>query len=341
MPWWSVGPGWFLVSVDSPARHLLLVDPDGRHFPVFDVSSHSWQVVGWSGDGQRVLLQADTRRFPAATEVVDLRTGRMWRPILPHGVGVVGFTRPLGLGLLTAVVSKQEDGSDTHYRVERRSLYGADPVVLSRDVVPDMYAQHLVYTPDGAHVVTTIAGQLSLVSNATGAVVRTLGPAQMCSSPVRMWDVTHVLALCSTGLYLQPLDGGSPAPLVSPDTRHGPDDVDINVFRTSGGGLYTDSLGACGYEFVGRVGRNYRVHETKIPNVTQNSKPLAVRGSTVAVEAVLGCEEPQKPQAPSLFWWDPKTGHEQVIWAPKQGDQDADFIPFQSPYAAPLQAWLP
>ena len=204
----------------------------------------------------------------------------------------------------------------------------------------DFYTQHVVYTPDGSDVVTKVGGRLSLVANATGDVVRPLGPAGMCSAPVRMWDETHVLAECSSGLFLEPLTGGNPVPLIVSHSQHGPDYLDINAFRTSDGGLYTDSLGACGYEFVGHVGHNGRVSETKIPNAKQNTLPRAVRGTTVAVEAVLGCEGPQKYQVPSLFWWDPKTDHEQVIWAPRRGDRGAAFVPFQSNFTAPLQAWL-
>jgi len=339
VPWSTVGPGWFLVSVRATTTALVLVDPTGRHYPVYTAPSSHWHVVAWSGDGHRVLLQTDRRDFPGTTEIVDLESGLTWRPSLPTGTGVLGFTRPEGLGLLTAAVSEHEENSYTHYRIERRSLYGGDAVVISRNLVPDTYTQHVVYTVDGAHVVVGSGKRLVLVANATGAVGRTLGPTGKCTSPIRMWDATHVLAACSSSLALVPLDGSKVVPIVRTNSKHGPDYKDVDVFRTADGELYTDSLGACGSEFVGHVDGNGRVSQTQVPHATENTVPLDVRADRVAVEAELGCEGPE--HVPSLFWWDPASGAEQVIWAPQHGDRGADFLPFQSGYVAPAQAWLP
>jgi hypothetical protein len=336
VPWSSIGPGWFLVSVDAPTTHLLLVDPAGRRYPVFTSSRANDRVVGWSGDGQRVLLQLDGDRiWPERTDVVDLRDGQEWRPVLPAGTGLFGFTRPRGLGLLTAMSTRQADGGFAHYRIERRSLTGADPVRLANDVVNDGHGEHALFTSDGTQLVVNDGGHITVVANATGDTVRSLVNSEGCH-PVRMWDATRVLARCSSTLRLVPINGGSPQVLVR-TSRRGPNYVDVDAFRLPNG-LYTDSLGACGSEFVGHLGADGHVLQVVVPHTVGNTVPLTALGKRIAVAAVQGCEG---PDVPSLLWFDPVTGGEQVIWAPRRGDHRAAFVPFQADDVAPAEARLP
>jgi len=323
VPWSSVGPGWFLVAVDGKTTRLLLVDPTGHHYPVYTAGRSGMTVTGWSGDGQRVLLQQLYTRRPQPTYVVDLRTGREWQPRLPAHASVFGFTAPNGLGLLTAAVTGFSSGSPSGYRIERRGLDGGDPVALSSDLVAEHgeVTPNAVYLPSGTALVVGEAGRLVLVDNATGQPVHAIPGSSDCTSR-RMWDATHVLAGCPHGLTLLSITDGPGRILVRPHSNKGPDYDDVDVWSL-GGALYTRSLGACGYEFVGRVDADGHVHEMPIPHTVGNTIPLAVWNGRLAVQARQGCEG---PDAPSLLWFDPSTGAEQVLWSPQRGDEDVQIL---------------
>lgn len=319
MPWSAIGPGWFLVAVDSKTTRLLLVDPSGHHYPVYTARRSGLAVAGWSGDGQRVLLAQNGAAWPARTTVVDLRTGREWQPALPRQAAVIGFTAPRGVGLLTATMTSRETDSESRYRLERRDLNGDSTAVLARDVTEF----NAVYTQSGTAVVLPFGKGLALVANATGARLRTLAGSTGCVA-ARMWDRTHVLAHCPHSLSLLSLDGDSAIALLRPDSQKGPDYDDVDAWQLPSG-IYTDAMGACGYEFVGHLGSDGHVHEFPIPHTTGNTVPLTAWQGRLAVAAVQGCEG---SVVPSLLWFDPATQAEQVLWAPHRGDTDVRFVAY-------------
>ena len=334
VPWSAIGPGWFLVAVDRhrvrPQLQLLLVGSTGHRYRVYTSPRGTHRsVVGWSGDGQRVLLEdAYSRRH--VTYVVDLRAGRAWRLDLPADVQAAGFTLPRGQGLLTTA----DTDLAIRYRLERRDLYGRRPVVLSTNATGIG-----VYVPRGTALLVPEGRRLTLVSNMDGRPLRTLPGSQGCF-PVRMWDATTVLAHCPTSLSLFSLTGGASTVLLRPAAQRGHgyqgqdiDDVDAWLLPD---GLYTYALGACGYRFIGRMKSNGHIDPVRIPDTAGNTVPVTAWRGRLAVAAIQGCEG---PAVPSLLWFDPTTKAEQVLWAPRSGDLDPQFVPYQaSDVASPIEA---
>jgi hypothetical protein len=79
------------------------------------------------------------------------------------------------------------------------------------------------------------------------------------------------------------------------------------------------------------------VKPVPVPHTVGNTQPLTEWNGRLAIAAVRGCEG---PDVASLLWFDPVSKAEQVLWSPRRGDRNAQFIPFQQADVAPTQAGL-
>jgi hypothetical protein len=307
----SVSPGSALVlyaaagSGHQPAADTLyLVDPAGDRYPLARIpdSDAGAQLIAWSGDGTRALIELPG----GAVDQVTLADGRVSRVSLPAGVTVVGYTRPDGL----AILGESTRGDLT--TLARYTLGGALAGVLAgwpssaAAAAPPVFGTAALAAPWGAFVVVPGSAALSLVSS-RGGVSRVLPlPVDRGADcvPVRWWRDGVVLAECSgpgiagPRLWLVPASGARPVALTPQRGQDGPDYGDINGWQLPGNGLYLQALASCGPPFIAAAHPNGTVTPLLIPGVV-----VAQVGQWLLTEQAGGCLG-----STSLLWFNPVTG---------------------------------
>lgn len=325
------GPGWFLAAMvtrpakSTPTTRLELVAPDGAIHPAF-AASGDFLPVAWSGDGQRVVLVGTLRPTgKRVIEVVDLFAGRVTPVALPAGsdvAQVVGFTRPEGLALLTMRYSK------TGGILERRSLAGADPVILATKVGGGA----VVSTADGQALLVAQGNEIRLVSNRGSGAPTPIVASTGCV-PVRLWSTTELLAECGeygtstagTGqLERLPLAGGA-THIVARDT---PNPLAVNTDAyVARGGIYARTEGACGSGWISRVAADGTISRLSTPNTPPFAYELLTsNGTDLALIVTDGdCTDGQT----SLVWMNPQTRSIRTLISVPKG-RSAGFLPFST-----------
>jgi len=148
---------------------LTLTTPGGSVTKVVTVpmTVPAWVLADVSGDGTRFLFTHDDGPAGAAVTVYD-STARTWRGFAAPATSSrrlanVKFTRPSG----AAVWLTRLDRGTGVSSIERRSITGALQLSLPK-------ADAILPSPDGTTFAVNVGRSISVRSNATGAVLRTL-----------------------------------------------------------------------------------------------------------------------------------------------------------------------
>lgn len=350
IPWGTVGPGWFVTlwaphaafaGFPPPAnwQHqpttVFLVDPVGGRYRVSTLPAPSYyELLDWSGDGRRVLLETpSTGGERAEVEDVSLATGGILHRFPASADASYQYTRPDGLAVL---VSAAGDGPGEAGSLVRDSLAGARQLTYPDrfpgvgPLAPGLAGQGGVLPSlDGTQVVVETTKRLALLAN-DGTFVRALGPSGEMCTPVRWWDAADILATCQPSasgaaqvpaLWLVPRAGGEPRKLTSPA---GHDLGDLDGWEV-GGTVYTQAAGACGTEFLARRGPGGHMTPVPVPNTSGNDvHVVGAYGARLALQAMLGCGADK-----SLFWFDPARSTEtDLLGSPLNGGTVLAALPY-------------
>ncbi len=311
VPFSQAGLGWAIAEystasvpqtkpVRKGATTLYLVSPQGKKTAFYKVPAgaglNAWNLIDWSGDGQRVLLGTSNGKY----EQVNVKTGK----VVNHfslsnrsGIQVLGYTRPHGENLLASAPGG--------LGVARYNLQGVLQATLAKKgFLP-------IESPDGTEVIVGTDTGLQVLSN-TGGVIKKLPPAagNAFCVPIRWWNSTTILTVCNARhapaaprLWLFPANGGKVTALTPQrNGKHG-DLGDIDAWKISSG-TYTQALGPCAVEFIARLSGQ----QVKLPGSTLASDQIITgEGSSLLVRPNNGCGG-----GGSLAWFNPGTRH--VTW---------------------------
>lgn len=243
VPWSEVDDTWMLVLYDgcsgpggqepvvlyltSPtgARYEIVAFPANTAIPAppapdctqgFGIHLDDWAPMG------RVALLSTGCCSLLQLEHLDLTTGTR-RPVIELDIPNAGLTRPRGEQIIAQSTSA---GAEPVRTLARYALDGSTQVVY--DEWGDLRAAQdsWVYAPDGASLVIADRDGIRLVGNG-GEPIRDLTAPEGDCQTRRFWDDRTVLVACKTtaaddreaasNLWLVPIDGAAPAPLVEPE----------------------------------------------------------------------------------------------------------------------------
>jgi len=331
VPWGEVEPGWALAEYTTGSNQvaapvtLYMVDPEGGLYRLYrwPATTEPWQLVAWSGDKSRVLLQ-QVGANQLVLHQLTIATGQITTFTLPATVtAVLGYTRPDGENILV-----DQDG------VVRYNLTGVLQARLSDG--PDHASA--VSSPDGLTEVVSGATGLELVSN-SGSMVRLLpipgtdAPAGGCT-PVRWWNGADVLVSCmpDTGsstvsgprLWLVPVTGGTPTALTPQRSPYGPDFGDIDAWQLPAG-LYLQAEAGCGPPYIAKQAAGGALQPVVLPGSAGNVV-IATSGDRMLVQEYSECTP-----GSSLGWLNPATGaRQQVLIAQAKDTGVVSAVPFDA-----------
>lgn len=329
----AVGPGWSIAEYSAaqvPMKHekkgkttLYLVSPQGKKtafftYPASIPDLNSYNLVDWSGDGQRVLLQNNKNQFEQISVPGGKIVNKFSIPAL-NGVEAYSYTRPHGQAILTP--------NPDFAGARRYDLTGHLQTVLSTA------GNGVIESPDGTSVIVGLKTGLGVVSNSGGPTRKLNAPAgyTFCT-PERWWNSTTILAFCTAKstkvvplrLWLFPANGGKVTALTPTHSPKGEDQGDIDAWKLSSG-TYVQALGACGVEFVATTAGK----QVKIPGDTSPSDHIVTgQGGSLLVQPGEGCSE-----GAGLLWFTPKTKH--VTWVLK-APKNIIGVEFTIPFGKPL-----
>lgn len=235
VPWRNVGRGW-LVSTWEPhphqksvATYLTLVSPSGQIYPLYQLPGLTPQVVDWSVDGQRVLVETSNSNpeslIPARYETIDLRSG------IVEGSFKSGrndqdsaiFATPQG----NSIFIKELNDSSVEW-LERYSVGGTAQVRYPTGF-PGVKSWNETWleSPNGAEVVLGAEGGLAIL-DLDGKVLSTIpGHQESGCVPEAFWGGNVIVASCEThnnasgGLYLFSSDWPAPRLLATEPSNFG------------------------------------------------------------------------------------------------------------------------
>jgi hypothetical protein len=345
VPWRKASLGWAIAeysasvfvpgqpSMDKPGvTTLYLTSPTGAKYAFYSWPKSqfpAWTVVDWSGDRQRVLLEAfGAAGKPNRFEQVSLATRKVVSAFTePSGVTMLSYTRPNGLNLLGTHVH----GLTIH--VVRYDLTGKAQVVLASRAILDS----AIDSPNGTSVIIGTATGLEQVSN-TGGRIKALKPpvAVHVCSPVRWWTARTVLAFCFARgphpfprLWLFPVGGGKVTALTPQRLGHGPDFGDLAAWRLSDG-LYLQGQGiaGCGTSIIMRQWRNGSAHLMNVPFTAGDNRIVTGLGGQLLVWGKHPCGS-----GGALLWYNPGTSAVTFIL---RAVHNVVGVTSWSPYGRPL-----
>ncbi|TPG33813.1 hypothetical protein EAH80_14870 [Mycobacterium hodleri] len=348
VPWSKVGPGWMLAewspvtphrpgeqpALDEPTPQtvgttLYLVDPAGNRYTITTFPPGSnLGLADWSGDGSHALF---TQAYvtPTSAVSIDLHTGE--QTTIPVA-GYPRYTRPNGAALL---VSTSFNGNEPG-TLKRIDLKGNPQFNYPTDDMGGAghFGGDYAESPDGTQVVLGTANlgneivarkdnSLVVMSN-DGTVIRKLPvptATTMCG-PIKWWTPGSVLIHCSSQhgsssqLWELPLYGGTPTPLTAlnsgqeNDPGLGGDIGDGNAWKLPSG-VFLQSMGACGTEFLSRLTADGHTTRVKIPGVSNNVVVTGATDGRLLVQGQVGCSG-----TTSLVSYDPAANTSTVLLGP-------------------------
>lgn len=316
VPWAAVGGGWTLAEYsasavgDDTARKagattLYLVSPQGARDTLYrwPAGQPNWTLIDWSGDKSRALFMG-----PSASTVgqLVLATGKFTSFRLPSGTQPIGYSRPGGTAVLAA---QQADGTNKILRYDLAGRLERTLASGQRDS-----ATVAVYSPDGTTLAVNGARALELAGNSGGATRSLPVPGHPACQPVRWWNASTILALCSgpgqvaSRLWLVPVTGARPTALTPRRGPEGPDLGDINAWPLPSG-LYLQATGACGVIFIAKQLSNGSAAVVNVPQTRGNDNQIVTAaGPRLLVRAQTSCES-----STSLLWFTPATNAVQML----------------------------
>jgi hypothetical protein len=345
VPWSQVGPGWVLATwspvsgrrpgesgppgepgYQTAATTLYLVDPAGGRYAITTFAppgdGSRPELVDWSGDGSRALLETGGYGSPKVLTEVDLHSGTQTTVTANGSFESARYTRPEGKAVLLESAGYAAQGS-----LERVDLAGNHQ--LTYPVAHDF--RGYLSTPDGTQLVLGTAAGLALMGN-DGVPGKALPIAgQKDCAPTRWWDTgsTVVLARCSDSpqsqLWLVPIDGGTPTALTAPNNgQKGPDYGDTTAWQLPAG-TYVQALGACGVIFLAKLNADGTTSPVSVPNVHGATIiVVGVNGGDLDLQAKAGCGRGQ-----SLVDYNPSAGTSTVLLGPPvNGGGVIDAVPY-------------
>ncbi|WP_051468861.1 hypothetical protein [Mycolicibacterium tusciae] len=165
IPWDDVGPGWTLatwtmdpyipgnpLATDTPSDEtdttLYLVGPSGDRYSITTFPSHGNgygpQLVDWSGDGERALIN-DRSVAPPTAIIVDLQTGEQ-TPVSVDGDD--RFDPRFTLASGEALLLTHDNGSQPP-TLERVDLAGERELLYATDELGNPFSGDFLSTPTG------------------------------------------------------------------------------------------------------------------------------------------------------------------------------------------------
>ena len=322
VPWRLVGPGWTLAEFTTGSNRaagpvtLYMIDPAGGRYGMFRwaASQAPWQLIAWSGDKRRALIEQPGGKRPIMHQLV-LATGQVTTFRLPSAAAAaLSYTEPDGDNILVA-----------NHGIARYSLAGT---IQARLISGSEYNSVLSSASGLTEVVNGNTG-VELVSNAGGLIRRLPVPGASAKLggclPVRWWSSAVALVSCTANtvifaprLWLVPVSGAAPtAPTALTRLRNGrgPDYGDLDAWRLPSG-LYLEALGACGTRFIGKQAANGTVHVINVRGSSGNNVVVATSGNRMLVREFSECFP-----SSSLVWFNPATGSvRDALIAPTGGD---------------------
>lgn len=341
VPWRQVGPGWSVAEYSAAsapeitpqvkgATTLYAVSPQGRKYAFYRwpaTADPKFNLVDWSGDKKRVLLQEFGTNVLEQISVVTGKVVNTFR--LPRNAAAIGYTRPDGLNVLAArTVGRLSE-------IVRYDLTGH----LQKVLVSGTTLTSAIEAPDGKTVIVGNVSGLEQVSNLGGVTKRMRPPvAEDGCNPVRWWNSRTVLGQCfgkakgggsqPSRLWLFPVGRGKVAALTGQRTGKGEDQGDIDAWKLTDG-LYLQSLGACGVQFINQQYRNGSVHVVVIPGAPGNDHVVTGQGASLLVQTLTEC-----PGSSSLLWFNPGTkAVKYVLHAPNHVYGVFAVVPYGRPLA--------
>lgn len=319
VPWAQVGPGWFLAEWSPPATPapatLFLIDPAGGRylietFPASSPASTPTILAGWSGDGERALLESQGSSKPVTAAVLNLRTLATTQFELASDVYPIGFTAPDGLAIIANVINGPAQAN-----LERLSLTGNLELSYPASFPGGRpYSGEVLYSPDGTEVAAGTSGGIELMSN-TGQVLNFLSvtdPSTGSCSPVRWWTPQELLVGCGIGniqgqqLWQVPTSGATPTALTAnPPAPQDEGDMDAWLLST---GLYVTDLTGCGQSYVATVqpdGLTAPFAVPGLPSSDNSSTIVGSQGDRLAIAA--GVAPVCGTTTTTLLWYTPTT----------------------------------
>jgi hypothetical protein len=325
VPWSTVGEGWLLATWGpaptkvrpAPSRFLVLVAPTGPRYVLAKLAART-QLLAWSGDGQRALLQVG---LSPRLEILNLPTATVDDTFtIPQSstsfFQSAGFTRPSGLALYV------DRSQNTGQRLERYSLDGTPgqsyPTGFSR---LGRFTGAWLSSPDGTQLVMGASKGLAIVSNGGTVVAQLPLTSNSYCSPVRWWSATTVLARCGgiSRLYVFPTTGGAPYALTR--APRPPDNGDLSAWHV-GGGVFVQVASACGSIYLAQLHGSVPVM-VHVPGVV-SGKSVYVVGASATGLALLAARVAGCVPEISLQWFTPSTMAVHVVLGPPASGGSVD-----------------
>jgi TolB protein len=301
------------VAPGSPSQPgpvtLYLVDPDGGRYDITTVQSNGdaapGNLVAWSGDGRRALFTApiiiaDRPAMRTKLTELDLTDASSHSFTVTGIVEDAGYTRPTGASVILSV------GTAFPTTLERLSRTGAVEVTYPTAFpTAGSSTGGFLYTADGTEVVMGTTAGLEVVSN-NGQPLTAL-PVPSGGSyciPKSWWGGGAVLAACGASLprlWVVPLSGAHPTALTAPLSGQGQDQGDENAWQLPGG-VFVQSAGACGYQYLARLQAGGSTTPVAVPGVAAGDSVSVIGsvGGRLAIRTTLACGPGR-----SLAWYDP------------------------------------
>jgi hypothetical protein len=320
VPWRKVGSGWALaqytqgtVTAAKPMK-LYLIDPAGGKYLLYTwrASQNPWQLVGWSGDKTRALLEQESTA-PRNMRQLVLATGRLMQPFrLPAKAEPIGYTSPDGKNILAI-----DDG------LVRYNLRGKFQARLIKGSQHDV----ALSAPDGSSYVVSSGAGVDLVSSRGGIIRSQPVPGSYAKlggcTPVRWWKPSTALVTCTpksdaVRLWLVPVSGAAPRPL----QRHikKPDLGYLDAWRLQSGLYVLAGCGSCQAVFlayIGKLAANGTVKPLEIPGNVNSNFVMATAGTRMLVWEESDCCGQDSP----LVWFNPATRAVQTVLSARQDEQ--------------------
>lgn len=331
IPWDDVGPGWTLATwtmdpyvpgnppaTDKPTDEtdttLYLVGPSGDRYPITTFPAHGDgygpQLVDWSGDGERALIN-DRSVQPPTTISVDLQTGE--QTVIPINADTrfdPRFTLPSGEALLLT-----HDNGSQPPTLERVDMDGQRELLYPTDKLASPFAGDFLSTTDGTQLVLALgAGRLAVMGN-DGTVVRTISvPGANYCGPARWWDGETLLAHCNSDLmdqpqlWLIPIDGGAPTALTAPNTQEG----DGNAWQVAAG-TFVQTASQCSTYVLEKLNADGTTSPVTVPGTDPGGSifVIGVSGDDLIVRAAVSCGPGE-----ALIDYDPAANTSTVLLGP-------------------------
>jgi hypothetical protein len=280
-------------------------------FPASSPASAPTILAGWSGDGERALLESQASSRPITAAVLNLRTLATSQFELASGVYPVGFTAPDGHAIIANVINGPSQAN-----LERLSLTGNLDLSYPASFPGGRpYSGEVLYSPDGTELAAGTLGGIELLSNAGRGLsfLPVTDPSTGSCTPVRWWTAQKLLVGCGISsttqgeqLWQVPTSGATPTALTAnpPDPQ---DQGDMDAWQLSTG-LYVTDLTGCGQTYVAKVqpsGQTAPVAVPGLPSSDNSSTILGAQGDRLAIASGVApiCGTTEK----ALLWYTPAT----------------------------------